>query len=96
MRVEALRHLGLGILSTSTIATILALPVSASASLITLRSASGPDPASIQAIVDLFRTDVSSGGMNNGNTVGSLPNGRREVNWDGGGAAALRPCLPAR
>jgi len=89
MRVEALRHLGLGILSTSTIAIVLALPVSASASVITIQSISGPDAASIQAIVDLFRTNVSSGGVNNGNTVGSLSNGRREVNWDGGGAAAL-------
>ena len=89
MRGEALRHLGLGILSTSTIAIMLALPVSASASVITIQSISGPDAASIQAIVDLFRTNVSSGGVNNGNTVGSLPNGRREVNWDGGGAAAL-------
>jgi len=89
MRVEALRHLGLGILSTSTIAIVLALPVSASASLISIQSISGPDAASIQPVVDLFRTNVSSGGGNNGNTVGSLPNGRREVNWDGGGAAAL-------
>jgi len=88
MRLEALRHLGLGILSTSTIAMMLALPVGASASPITIESISGPDAASIQAVVDLFRTDVSSGGINNGNTVGSLPNGRREINWDGGGAAA--------
>jgi hypothetical protein len=50
---------------------------------------SGADAASIQGIVDLFRADVSAGGVNNGNTIGSLPNGRREVNWDGGGAAAL-------
>ncbi len=89
MRGEALRHLGLGILSTSTIAIMLALPVSASASVITIQSISGPDAASIQAIVDLFRTNVSSGGVNNGNTVGSLSNGRREVNWDGGGVAAV-------
>jgi len=71
-----------------TVAVMLALPLSATASPITIRSISGPDAASIQPVVDLFRTDVSAGGVNNGNTVGSLPNGRREVNWDGGGAAA--------
>jgi hypothetical protein len=74
--------------TTITIAILLALPLSAAASPITIRSATGPDAPSIQAIVDLFRMDVSAGGVNNGNTVGSLPNGRREVNWDGGGAAA--------
>jgi hypothetical protein len=52
-------------------------------------SASGPDAASIQATVDAFRAAVSSGGVNNGNTPGSLLTGRREINWDGGGAAAL-------
>jgi len=51
MRVEALRHLGLGILSISTIAIMLALPVSASASVITIQSISGPDAVSIQPIV---------------------------------------------
>src|SRR6266487_4317018 len=39
-------------------------------------------------VVDAFRIGVSSGGVNNGNTVGSLLDGRREINWDGGGAAA--------
>jgi hypothetical protein len=74
--------------TTITIAIMLALPLSAAASPIAIRSGSGPDAASILGIVDLFRADVSAGGANNGNTVGSLPNGRREVNWDGGGAAA--------
>jgi hypothetical protein len=41
--------------------------------------------ASIQATVDLFRADL--GNPNNGNAVGPLLNGRREINWDGGGAA---------
>ncbi len=40
--------------------------------------------ASIQATVDLFRTDLGS--PNNGNAVGPLLTGRREINWDGGGA----------
>src|SRR5947207_968412 len=76
------------ILSASAIVLMLGVPLSASGSPITIRSIFGPDAASIQGTVDVFRVDVSSGGVNNGNTVGSLPNGRREVNWDGGGAAA--------
>jgi hypothetical protein len=81
--------------TTITIAIMLALPLSAAASPITIRSVGGPDAASIQGIVDLFRADVSAGGANNGNTVGSLPNGRREVNWDGGGNAALATPFPS-
>ena len=67
---------------------VLGIPIRALATPITIRSVAGADAASIQATVDLFRTDVSSGGVNNGNTLGSLPTGRREINWDGGGAAA--------
>jgi hypothetical protein len=77
---------------SSTILTLLivGIPIRAVATPITIRAAAGPNAASIQAIVDLFRMDVSLGGVNvnNGNTVGSLATGRREVNWDGGGAAA--------
>lgn len=51
-----------------------------------VREAAGANAAAIQAAVDLFRADL--GGANNGNTVGSQPSGRREINWDGGGAAA--------
>lgn len=51
-----------------------------------VREAAGADAAAIQAAVDAFRTDL--GGANNGNTAGSQPSGRREINWDGGGAAA--------
>jgi hypothetical protein len=50
-----------------------------------VREASGPTPASIQAAVDQFRADL---GPNNGIVAGSQPGGRREINWDGGGAAA--------
>jgi len=41
--------------------------------------------ASIQATVDAFRTAL--GNPNNGNTPGPVSGGRREINWDGGGAA---------
>lgn len=51
-----------------------------------VREAAGASPAAIQSAVDAFRADL--GGANNGNTPGSQPNGRREINWDGGGAAA--------
>jgi hypothetical protein len=51
-----------------------------------VREAAGANAAAIQAAVDQFRADL--GGANNGNTVGTQPAGRREINWDGGGAAA--------
>ncbi len=43
------------------------------------RTATGADPAAIQAAVDAFRTDL---GGNNG-VGGSFATGRREINWDG-------------
>ncbi len=46
----------------------------------TIRSSAGADPASIQASVDAFRTDL---GTLNANKAGSFANGRREINWDG-------------
>jgi hypothetical protein len=47
-------------------------------------SASGLAPADIQTTVDAFR--ASLGDPNNGNAAGPLSGGRREINWDGGGA----------
>ena len=44
------------------------------------RSAVGANAAAIQAAVDQFRADL---GTLNANVVGSLPSGRREINWDG-------------
>ncbi|HEY3394224.1 MAG TPA: PEP-CTERM sorting domain-containing protein [Lacipirellulaceae bacterium] len=40
--------------------------------------------SSIQSKVDSFRAAL--GGPNNGNNPGPLASGRREINWDGGGA----------
>jgi len=48
--------------------------------------AAGPTAASIQSTVDQFRTAL--GGTNNGNVAGPLADGRREINWDGGGSTA--------
>jgi hypothetical protein len=49
-------------------------------------SASGSDATAIQATVDSFRAAI--GGVNNGNAAGPVATGRREINWDGGGATA--------
>ena len=47
-------------------------------------SVGGSDPASIQATVDAFRAALGS--PNNANNPGPIVGGRREINWDGGGA----------
>ncbi|MCC6991457.1 MAG: hypothetical protein IT181_20815 [Acidobacteria bacterium] len=51
-----------------------------------VRVAAGAHAAASQAAGDAFRADL--GGANNGNTAGTQASGRREINWDGGGAAA--------
>jgi hypothetical protein len=51
--------------------------------------AAGPNAASIQSVVDQFR--AAFGGVNNGNAPGPLVEGRREINWDGGGSTATSP-----
>ena len=45
--------------------------------------AAGPTVASIQGTVDAYRTAL---GALNASNPGPLPSGRREINWDGGGA----------
>jgi hypothetical protein len=55
-------------------------------------SAAGIDAAAIQGVVDGFRNTVGS--PNNLNTPGPLPSGRREINWDGGGAGAAATTFP--
>jgi hypothetical protein len=51
--------------------------------------AAGPNVASIQGTIDAFRAAL--GGLNNGNVAGPLVEGRREINWDGGGSIATSP-----
>jgi hypothetical protein len=46
--------------------------------------ATGTTAPGIQATVDAFRASL---GDNNGSTAGPLDEGRREINWDGGGVA---------
>jgi hypothetical protein len=55
--------------------------------------AAGPNAASIQSTVDAFRA-VPGFETNNGNNPGPLPNGRREINWDGGNPNVLDTTAP--
>lgn len=54
--------------------------------------AAGPNAASVQSNVDAFRTQL--GDANNGVAPGSQADGRREIAWDGGGAAAPATTFP--
>jgi hypothetical protein len=54
-------------------------------------SAAGSDATAIAPVVDAFRNVL---GTNNGNALGSQPNGRREINWDSGGDAANATMFP--
>jgi hypothetical protein len=51
--------------------------------------AAGPTSESIQSTVDAFRSAL--GDPNNINNPGPLDNGRREINWDGGGVDTTTP-----
>jgi hypothetical protein len=55
--------------------------------------AAGPTVESIQSTVDAYRAFL--GDPNNGNAPGPLADGRREINWDGGGSdATTDPVTP--
>jgi hypothetical protein len=57
---------------------------------ITIFSVGGDNTTgSIQGTVDAFR--LALGNPNNGNAPGPLDSGRREINWDGGGATTSSP-----
>ncbi len=55
----------------------------------TVFSVAGPDPVSLVATLDAFRSDI--GGALNPNLPVSFDSGRREVNWDGVPAGATDP-----
>jgi len=59
-------------------------PPTAFGGFVTFSAGGDATPASIQATVDSFRAAI--GNPNNANAPGPLPTGRREINWDGGGA----------
>jgi len=74
--------------------TLLALALTsgpAAAGFITF-SAAGLNAAAITPTVTSFRAAV--GAPNNANNPGPLPSGRREINWDGGGAATTSSPTP--
>ncbi|WP_119459177.1 PEP-CTERM sorting domain-containing protein [Rhodospirillaceae bacterium SYSU D60014] len=74
------------------VALVIIAPATAFAAPI-IRSVGGSaDPVSIEGTVNQFRADL--GIPNNGNALGPLADGRREINWDGGGDAAPATQFP--
>jgi type II secretory pathway pseudopilin PulG len=65
------------------LSVLLSLPVRQARAQVVFQAA-GPTAESIQGTVDAFRAAL--GDPNNGNAAGPLTSGRREINWDGGGA----------
>ncbi|MBE9124862.1 MULTISPECIES: PEP-CTERM sorting domain-containing protein [unclassified Coleofasciculus] len=78
--------------ATIALATLLLTPTTTLAAAITFADA-GADAASIQDTVDDFRAAV--GEPNNGNAVGPIKGGRRQIDWDGRPGAAAPFDMPA-
>lgn len=64
---------------------LLGVAAAAQADFIVFSDGGTSDPGSIQDTVDAFRGAL--GDPNNANAPGPLTEGRREINWDGGGAS---------
>src|SRR5206468_6390943 len=84
------RRSPIGLAAALMIAAItVAAPETSMAGFIPFSVGGNTPTASIQATVDPFRAAV--GNPNNGNAAGPLTSGRREINWDGGGATTSSP-----
>ena len=77
---------------TRFIAALALALISGPAAAFAIFSASGATAGDITGSVDAFRSAV--GNPNNANTAGPLTTGRREINWDGGGAATTFSSTP--
>jgi hypothetical protein len=86
-----LRYLSIRIAFLQSVVFSLAFSGGVLGNLITFSIGGDNTPASIQATVDDFRAAL--GDPNNGNAPGPLASGRREINWDGGGAVTSSPSL---
>jgi hypothetical protein len=84
-----LRYLRIRIAFLPSIVFSLAFPGGVFGTFITFSDSGDATTASIQGTVDSFRAAL--GDPNNGNTAGPLGNGRREINWDGGGSPNNSP-----
>jgi hypothetical protein len=73
------------------LSTVYAFSVFAQSSSLVVYSGTGGDTTALSPVVNAFRAVL---GANNGNTPGPLSSGRREINWDGGGAAAPATTFP--
>lgn len=78
--------------ATLALRVVFTLPVRAGAAPI-LFEGFGADAPAIQSVVDAFRGALGS--PNDGNAPGPLANGRREINWDGGGLATTISPTPS-
>lgn len=84
---DNMKRLAIDFTRAATLASAVALlPVSAWAVPVPFTVGGNNTTASIQTTVDNFRT--AAGNPNNGNAAGPLAGGRREINWDGGGAVS--------
>jgi hypothetical protein len=79
--------------AAASIAMALGWPGAGIAAFVQTSAGGDSNPATIQATVDGFRNTL--GNPNNASNPGPLSGGRREINWDGGGAVVATPSGPS-